>query len=219
MPPSRTVDIKLSFPQFNGEPGPDCRRFRRDLIQCGGQTDSHGASIADCLLREDEGAVQYGTGIPGVPAVAVPGVQAIAAGNAGRSARQRREARLKQSATYLLLHLDNDTTKNELDQPRFHQNGPEMFDYIMETCLLPLTTVEVQDLMRELQDMSIKYDVGSNENSVTELARQLRVKRLLHCTTQHPERVHPPAGAAPARRPARSEVLVDDKTPQQRARS
>lgn len=108
MPPSRTVDIKLSFPQFNGEPGPDCRRFRRDLIQCGGQTDTHGASIADCLLREDEGAVQYGTGIPGVPAVAVPGVQAIAAGNAGRSARQRHEARLKQSATYLLLHLDND---------------------------------------------------------------------------------------------------------------
>ena len=47
MPPSRTVDIKLSFPQFNGEPGPDCRRFRRDLIQCGGQTDTHGASIAD----------------------------------------------------------------------------------------------------------------------------------------------------------------------------
>ena len=41
MPPaSRNVDIKLAFEQFDGLPGPECRRFRRNLIQCGGKADT-----------------------------------------------------------------------------------------------------------------------------------------------------------------------------------
>ena len=176
MPPaSRNVDIKLSFEQFDGLPGPECRRFRRNLIQCGGKADTRGYSLADCLLRQDEGAVLPGTGIPGVPGVPMPGVIGIPAGGVGVDARRKaREARVKEAATFIIMHLDNDTTKTELDQPQFQQNGPEIFDHIMATCNLPLTSVEVMDLKRKLQDMSIKYDVGSNENSVTELAKLLR---------------------------------------------
>ena len=62
-PASRNVDIKLAFEQFDGLPGPECRRFRRNLIQCGGKADVRGYSLADCLLRQDEGAF-----LPGAPA-------------------------------------------------------------------------------------------------------------------------------------------------------
>ena len=106
MPVTRTQDIKLSFEQYDGLPGPDCRRFRRNLIQCGGKTDARGYSIADCLLRQDEGAVLPGTGIPGVAAVPMPGVPAIPAGGAGVDARRKaRDARVKESATWVIMHL------------------------------------------------------------------------------------------------------------------
>ena len=55
---ARTIDVKLQSDRFNGIAGPAARIFRRNLIQCGGKADDRGYSIADTLLRQDEGAIQ-----------------------------------------------------------------------------------------------------------------------------------------------------------------
>ena len=51
---STSVDIKLSFQQYDCVPGPKCREFRRNLLQLGARTDDRGHSLADCYLRQDE---------------------------------------------------------------------------------------------------------------------------------------------------------------------
>ena len=77
---SRTVDIKVLFPPYDCTPGPNCRKFKRDCLQCFAETDERGFSIADVLMRQDEGAAAPGTGIPGVPHVAMVGAPAMVAG-------------------------------------------------------------------------------------------------------------------------------------------
>ena len=54
---ARTVDIKLKFDPTDMTPGAKGRKFRRDVLLHGGKTDARGFSITDCLLRQDEGAV------------------------------------------------------------------------------------------------------------------------------------------------------------------
>jgi hypothetical protein len=51
--PTKNVDIKILFPQFNMLPGPAGKRFQRDLLLHGGKTDTQGYSISDCFLRVD----------------------------------------------------------------------------------------------------------------------------------------------------------------------
>ena len=75
---ARTIDVKLSFDRFDGIAGPACRIFRRNLLQCGGRADDRGYSIADCLQRQDEGALVSGTGVNGIPPMAQPGTVPIA---------------------------------------------------------------------------------------------------------------------------------------------
>ena len=41
---SRTVDIKLSFEQYDCTPGPLCRQLRQNLLQLGARTDDRGYS-------------------------------------------------------------------------------------------------------------------------------------------------------------------------------
>jgi hypothetical protein len=54
--PSMTIDIKLRFQPTDMTPGPDGRRFQRDLLNLGGKSDNRGYSYADrvclsvCLL-------------------------------------------------------------------------------------------------------------------------------------------------------------------------
>ena len=120
MPPSHTVDIKCQFERYDCVPGPKARLFRRNLIQYGGKCDDRGFSLADCLLRIDEGACTTGTGILGIAPVAAPGAPALpvapAQGGAGGAAARVRLAtataarsrRLKESATFIVMHIDVD---------------------------------------------------------------------------------------------------------------
>ena len=82
---ARTIDVKLQFDRFNGIAGPACRIFRRNLLQCGGRADDRGYSIADTLLRQDEGALVSGTGVNGIPPMAQPGTAGIPRGRPGRA--------------------------------------------------------------------------------------------------------------------------------------
>ena len=170
---ARTIDVKLSFDRFDGIAGPACRIFRRNLLQCGGRADDRGYSIADTLLRQDEGALVSGTGVNGIPPMAQPGVVPIAGGVGGTSARRAKSRRDKESATFILMHLDNEDLKDELSQPQFLQNGAEIFDHIMATCLQPLTAAEEMEVKTELSQMSVKHTVGSSENSVNLLLQAL----------------------------------------------
>ena len=89
-------------------------------------------------------------------------------------------ARLRETATFILIHLDNEDMKDELDQPQFSQNGPEIFDHIMNTCLQALTAAEIMEVKTELSQMSIKHTVGSSENSVNLLLQALRAMQWSH---------------------------------------
>ena len=180
---ARTTNVKLQSDRFNGIAGPAARTFRRSLIQRGSKPDDRGFSIADCLLREDEGALVSGTGVNGIPPMAQPGTVPIAEGVGGTSARQAKSRRDKESATFIRQHLRlhfNEDLKNELDQPQFRENGPEIFDHVMTTRRQCLTAAEDTEVKTELSRMSIEFPLDiSGENSVYLLLQVLRVMRLL----------------------------------------
>ena len=54
---ARTVDMKLSFEQYDMTPGMKGRIFRRKLLMHGGKCDTRGFSHTDHFMRQDEGAV------------------------------------------------------------------------------------------------------------------------------------------------------------------
>ena len=178
---SHTVDIKIAFPQYDCVPGPACREFQRNLLQLGAKTDDRGYTLADCFLRQDEGAAAQGTDLPGVPHVlaATAAGPLPAAGALASKARIARQKRLKDSAAFLVQHISDATVKQLLAQPQFSQNGPEMFDHIMSSCLIALTGSELHELRAKVLGLTMKHDVGFSENSVLDLIKTARVNNLL----------------------------------------
>ena len=80
---------------------------------------------------------------------------------------------------HLRLHRNEDL-KHELDQPRFRENGPEVFDHIMTTRRQCLTAAENTEVKTELSRMNVEFPLDiSGENSVFLLLQALRVIRLL----------------------------------------
>ena len=94
---TKTVDIKLSFEQYDAVP--DHKRwqsFRSNLLAHGGQADDHGWSFTDVFLGLDDGG-RNGAALPAAPG-----------GNADERAQIRlRRKRLKGAATYLTAHISN----------------------------------------------------------------------------------------------------------------
>ena len=175
-----TVDIKLSFQQYDCVPGPVCREFRRNLLQLGARTDDRGCSLADCYLRQDEGAAAPGTDIPGVPHVLAPGANAVPGiGAQAAKARIARIKRLKDSAAFLVSHISDSTVKQLLAEPEYAQNGPEMYDRIMSDCLIALTGSELHELRAKVLGLTVKHDAGFSENTVLDLVKAARVHNLL----------------------------------------
>ena len=158
----RTVDIKLSFEQFDMMPGAAGKKFQRNLLLYGGSADTQGFSITDCFLRLDDFAVQYGQPIalpPPAGALAAPGagVPVAPAGNIGQIAvalaaqHAARKARLKQSFTFLCSHISDSSTLELLGDPLsplFH-NGPDAYDWIMLQVIKPPSTGDLQDMQIE----------------------------------------------------------------------
>ena len=72
---SKTVDIKLQFPQYLCQPGrEEFDKFERNLYAHGGISDNEGWSLADCLMRTDDGAVDaMGNPMPGVVPIPAAG--------------------------------------------------------------------------------------------------------------------------------------------------
>ena len=173
---AHTVDIKVRFERYNMVPGPSCRTFRRNLMHHGGKSDARGYSLWDTLVREDEGAVAPGTGIFGVAPVPQPGAPVIA-GAGGVEGTRLHRARVKDAAVFLVQHIDDDASKAIIEQ--FGQNGPEIFDYVMANCLVPLSTDDLYELKSKITTISIKHSVGSQETTVRDLLKVIRADVLL----------------------------------------
>ena len=178
--PTKNVDIKLLFPQFNMLPGPAGKRFQRDLLLHGGKTDTQGYSISDCFLRIDAYAVAYGQPII-LPApagtVLAPGAPLGPAGVGAIAGRQARKARLKESFSFLIMHLDDQSTLDLIGDPlsSFFQNGPDTYDWIMQQVIKPPTTGDLQDMTIAFWQIEIITDVGISVNTVTDSVKLLRV--------------------------------------------
>ena len=56
----------------------------------------------------------------------------------------------------------------------YYQDGPAVFDYIMMTCLLPPTTIELRDMKKVFFAVTIVKDIGVSENSIKDLLTKLR---------------------------------------------
>ena len=128
---SKTIDIKIAFPIYNCQPGrEEYDRFERNLCAHGGASDAEGWSLADCLMRIDDGAVD-------AAGVLMPGVNPIPAaggGNQGHSARTCRRKRLKESYSFIIKHIDNADVLRALTQPGLLGDGPLALDYIRSRC-------------------------------------------------------------------------------------
>ena len=197
MPVTKNIDMKLQFEPYDCTPGPAARTFLRKCLQHGAKTDDQGWSLQDTFLRQDDGAVQNGTGI-GIPGAAnhVAGVQApqaglivapvgggaaaIAAHNAQLNARKKR---LKDSAAFILMHLDDESTTLLLEDSqgacRFSQNGPEIYDYIAQHCVTPYSTTELREMKAALIQVSILHTVGITQNSVKDLLKEIKVQNSM----------------------------------------
>ena len=95
----RTVDIKISFPQFSCFPGREAyESFEANLEAHATRCDDEGWSIADCLFRRDAGAVDAA----GVPVPTVPAILAVGGGTAMEKQRRLRRKRLKESHGFIM---------------------------------------------------------------------------------------------------------------------
>eukprot|EP00900_Chrysochromulina_parva_P012988 jgi/Chrpa1/21690/Chrysochromulina_OHIO_Genome00028089-RA len=162
---SKTIDIKIAFPQYNCQPGrEDYDRFERNLHAHGGATDAEGWSLADCLMRTDDGAVDaLGNPMPGVAAIPAAG------GAAGAQARACRRKRLKESYSFIIKHIDNADVMRALTQPGLLGDGPLALDFIRSRCRTAMDVVDAQDKQAQWHSITIAKDVGASENTIMDL--------------------------------------------------
>jgi len=184
----RTVDVKISFEQFDMLPGATGKTFQRNLLLHGGSADTQGFSITDCFLRLDDFAVQNGQPITlpaaaGVLAAPGAGVPAVPAGNVGQIAaaiaaqHAARKGRLKQSFTFLCSHINDASTLELLGDPlspMFH-NGPDAYDWVMQQVIKPPSTGDLQDMTISFWLIEVITDVGITVNSIADSIKMLRV--------------------------------------------
>ena len=163
---SKTIDIKIAFQQYNCQPGrEEYDRFERNLCAHGGASDAEGWSLADCLMRIDDGAVD-------AAGVLMPGVNPIPAaggGNQGHSARTCRRKRLKESYSFIIKHIDNADVLRALTQPGLLGDGPLALDFIRSRCRTAMDVVDAQDKQAQWHSITIAKDIGASENTIMDL--------------------------------------------------
>ena len=153
----RTVDVKLCFIQYDCKPGREgFERFQQDLVTHGGSCDDQGWSLTECLMRQDDGALDA-AGIP------MPGIAVIPAAGGGSGADKRRAARrkrLKESHKYIVAHISNQDFLRALSVPPYLGDGPRALDFIQSKCNTPMDTVDTQDKQAEWHFVTIAKDIG-----------------------------------------------------------
>ena len=173
MPPSTTVDIKLSFEQYDMTPGVKGRKFITNLRVHGGKCDAQGYSLADVFARLDEGAqasiAAGGGAAPGAPPIA--GTPAVVL-----TKEAARRARLKEAYRFITAHVSDANTIELVAVAPYFQDGAETYDYIHAAVVATLTASEIQDMQLEFMLIEIVSDVGIREDTVHESLKILRVR-------------------------------------------
>jgi hypothetical protein len=168
---ARTVDIKLLFDPYDCKPGrAGFDRFKQNLINHGGRSDELGWSLADCLLLEDDGALNalgapVGGGVPALPAAG--------GGAAVENRRAKRRKRLKESAELVVRHISHTDYLRILSAPPYRGNGPLCLAYLEQRCYTPHAQSDTQDLELEWNAISVAKDIGFSENTVYDLDTRL----------------------------------------------
>ena len=164
-------DIKTLFPLYDCQPNQ--RRFEKfynDLLATGGKCDTDGWSLADCLQRTDDGALT-------VLGAAAPGAGGVIAPNGGGAPMEKRRglrrARLKMSFSHLILHLDHPEVKAILSKAPYLGNGPLALDYLRQRCSTPGNTGEQQDKQLEWCSLTIRGNIGIDQNTLINLDLRL----------------------------------------------
>ena len=168
-------DIKTLFELYDCQPNQ--RRFEKflnSLLATGGRCDIDGWSLADCLQRFDDGAVT-------ALGAAAPNAGGLIAANGGGAPMEKRRglrrARLKMSFSHLILHLDHPEVKAILSKAPFLGNGPAALDYLRQRCSTPGNTGEQQDKQMEWCSLTIKGNIGIDENTLINLDLRLSGSR------------------------------------------
>ena len=83
--------------------------------------------------------------------------------------------RVADSAAFLIRHISDESTLTLLDADPYRQNGPEMFDYVMSNCLVPVLATGLQDLKTRFWAVSIISHIGISEATISLLLKELRL--------------------------------------------
>ena len=109
----RNVDIKIDFERHDCVPGHrGWATFEERSLAAAQRTDEHGWSHSDVCQGIDLGGAHNGG--PAAAFIVAPGAPALANNAEQRKTVCFRSKRVKESFSYLLAHLNNDSVKSEL---------------------------------------------------------------------------------------------------------
>jgi hypothetical protein len=159
--PSR--EDRLDFDDYDGTPGKQWDDFDARLKNyAAGRTDDRGYSVADHLLKVDEGS-------PGVP-------MPVGAPTELRKAQAARRRRQKESYAILTKHIARCTDHLKYIHENHFQDGQAAYDYLEAASQAPLNAIRTRELRRLWDDMDLMELVGVQEHSIQILATKVQAQ-------------------------------------------
>ena len=156
-------DERLDFDDYDDTPGKSWDDFDGRLKNyAAGRTDDRGWSIADHLMKVDEGS-------PGVP---------MPIGNATemRKANAARRRRQKDSYAILTKHISRCHEHLKYIRTNHFQDGQAAYDYMVAACAAPLNAIKTRELRRQWDDMDLMELVGVQEHTIQLLATKIQAQ-------------------------------------------
>ena len=161
---TKESDVKFDFDPWDGTPGDAYDKFEIRLLNNGSKTDDRGWSLSDHLLGDDEGGPNIGA-----PAMPVgPPAQLL-------KAQQARRKRQKESYGILAKHVTNKDITEDLQRNHF-QDGRAAFLAIRASGQVAVDQLQLRELDKEWDGISILHDIGINENTIGLLV--IRIKAV-----------------------------------------
>jgi hypothetical protein len=99
--------------------------------------------------------------------------------SAGRLVSLDARGSSKESHTFLLNHLSNEMIVRLLSRTPYLGNGEAAFTKLREICRVGVDARKIEDLQDAWKNITIKKDIGSNENSIQTLSTVLDAANAL----------------------------------------
>ena len=147
------------FTPFEGEPGQTFDDWEESLFNLGATiVDERGWSVADHLLRVDEGS---------------PNGPALPAGAIGVKAAALQRKRMKEAYGLITRHITDSQIKTELRTNHF-QNPSTALQYLQADFRKPVDALALRDMDKEWDAIDILSDISVNENTIKSLVIKLK---------------------------------------------